>query len=99
MSEVQILSPRLRRHTHEDGVQQLLPSRTYRSMNHSALAAHLQLAHREIQHAERLLNGRSHACTTCGLTVREDFAEYQLRLQLEAMCKKLVTLLAGLAMP
>jgi hypothetical protein len=36
-------------------------------------------------------NNARHRCRSCGLTVYEERAEYQMREQLDAMCRKLAS--------
>ena len=50
---------------------------------------HLNRAISEIQLVEEELNDAAHACVACGLTVREDFTEHQMRSQLAATRMKL----------
>lgn len=49
----------------------------------------LERAQAEIRAVEESLNDTAHACAACGLTIREDFTQYQMRLQLEACRRKL----------
>lgn len=50
---------------------------------------HLQRAQDEVKLVEDQLNGAAHPCAHCGLTVREDFTQHQLKIQLEAVRNKL----------
>jgi predicted PP-loop superfamily ATPase len=50
---------------------------------------HLQRAQDEVKLVEDQLNGTAHPCATCGLTVREDFTQHQMKIQLEALRNKL----------
>ena len=58
-------------------------------MDTKAMIEHLQLAQDEIRLVEEQLNSNAHACAACGLTVREDFTQHQMREQLEACRRKL----------
>jgi len=51
---------------------------------------HLGRAQAEIQLVEEQLNDNAHACETCGLYVREDFTQHQIREQLRATRNKLI---------
>jgi hypothetical protein len=46
---------------------------------------HLARAEAEVKFVEDQLNDAARACASCGLTVREDFAQHQMKAQLEAM--------------
>lgn len=50
---------------------------------------HLQRAQDEVKLVEDQLNDTAHPCATCGLTVREDFTQHQMKIQLEALRNKL----------
>ena len=56
----------------------------------SEMLAHLERAQVEIRAVEEQLNENAHACETCGLLVREDFTQHQMREQLRATRNKLI---------
>lgn len=58
-------------------------------MSISEMCACLERAMAEVQVVEAQLNDRAHSCTTCGLTIREDFSQYQMREGLTAVRNKL----------
>jgi hypothetical protein len=58
---------------------------------------HLDRAMSEIQLVEESLNDAAHACVACGLVVREDFTEHQMRSQLAATRLKLGRFAGSLA--
>lgn len=58
-------------------------------MQITEMLEHLDRAQAEIQLVEEQLNDKAHACEACGLCVREDFAQHQLRTQLHAARIKL----------
>lgn len=49
----------------------------------------LERAQADIRFVEEQLNDNAHACATCGLFVREDFTQHQMREQLRATRNKL----------
>jgi len=50
---------------------------------------HLARAETEVKLVEDQLNDAAHACTSCGLTIREDFSQHQMKTQLQAMRERL----------
>jgi cytidine deaminase len=55
----------------------------------SEMLERLERAQAEIRAVEESLNDNAHPCAACGLTIREDFTQHQMRIQLAATRNKL----------
>jgi hypothetical protein len=58
-------------------------------MHVAEMLEHLERAQDEVKLVEDELNDTAQPCAHCGLTVREDFTQHQMRIQLEAVRTKL----------
>lgn len=66
-------------------------------MQISEMVARLERAQTEIRLVEEQLNAAGHVCPTCNLKLRDDFSQYQKRVELEAARKKLARLAGSIA--
>lgn len=65
-------------------------------MDRQEMCERLERAQAEIGLVEVNLNDNRHQCSACGLTIREDFGEHQLREQLKGMRDKLTRAIGSL---